>query len=630
MAGKQLALILALALAAAAPGRAQEHEPDSSLKLNALVVTGTRTEKRLSEAPVLTTLVSRREVEKAGATSFLEALEDNIPGIVTQANGMGNNLRIRGLNSRYILFLVDGERLVSEGAGGNVNLDQIDVNSIRRIEMINGAASALYGSNAVGAVINIITQDPEDPFRAGAKFSYQSHNTLQTRVFAESRLTHFQTQASLYRNASDGFGGNGAGPYAAKYADWGGNIKLGYRWNERVDAQLTTRYFRHESFNPVSSLNTTHPLTHTVSARLSGGYRSPEGRYSLRASVNLDKYFDLDWYESLSASRLANSASYISSRILNTFRPGDKWEIVAGFEQNHEENYATRTLGPEPTRKALDDLNLFGQAQWTPRSGWDLVGGARYTYNVQFGSVVTPKLSLMRRWKDFTFRAGTGTAFRAPSIKELYYNFDHQGSFWVYGNPDLQAEHGLYNSVSAEYSGSRVYASATAYRNDIRNKITQYEVVNALGGLEKYYKNVSSATLQGIDLNLSIILWKQLFLKGSYSFCDARDNADGEPLSGNVRHSGTASATWNGRFLGGPYSLQLAGRFSSPRLYESSGSKTNSKPYNIWKIIFTKQFRLQRHQMELTLKCDNLFNFRDATYINPGRQYLIGIRYIFK
>ena len=79
---------------------------------------------------------------------------------------MGNNLRIRGLNSRYILFLVDGERLVGEGAGGNINLDQIDVANIKRIEMINGAASVLYGSNALGAVNNEITKEPQQAIAA--------------------------------------------------------------------------------------------------------------------------------------------------------------------------------------------------------------------------------------------------------------------------------------------------------------------------------------------------------------------------------------------------------------------------------------------------------------------------------
>lgn len=608
----------------------QESQIDSTLKLDAIVVTGTRTEKRLSEAPVLTTVVTRREVEKAGATSFLEALEDNIPGIVTEANGMGNNLRIKGLNSRYILFLVDGERLVSEGAGGNVNLDQIDVNNIKRVEVINGAASALYGSNAVGAVINIITKEPEDEFSAGVDVKYQSHNTLKTRAFVESALSRMKAQASIFRNSSDGFGGKGKGAYAAKYGDWGGNLKLGFHWPNRVDANLSGRYFRHESFNPEGSLNATHPLTHTMSLGTDCGYVTKDSRYRLKASVNFDKYFDTDWYERNAEAKLVNTASFISSRILNTFNPGEKWEIVTGAEQNHEENYATKTLGPKPTHKAIDDINLFGQAQWTPITGFDIVGGGRFTHNFQFGSVATPKLSLMYRQKDLTLRAGTGTAFRAPSVKELYYNFDHQGMFWVYGNPNLKAEHGLYNSVSAEYNGARAYASATVYRNDIRNKITQYEVVNSVGGLEKYYKNVNSASITGVDLNISLIFWKHLFLKGSYSFCDAKDDATKEQLSGNVRHSGTAAATWNGMFLRGPWSIQMAGRFSSPRLYKNDGKTENSKPYNIWKATFTKQFRLGRNLLEITLKCDNIFNFKDATFINPGRQYLTGIRYTFK
>ena len=152
---------------------------------------------------------------------------------------MGNNLRIRGLNSRYILFLVDGERLVGEGAGGNINLDQIDVANIKRIEMINGAASVLYGSNAVGAVINVITKEPQEAIAAGCDISYQSNNTAKTRVHIESRQNKFLSQASIYRNSSDGFGAKGDGAYAASYADWGGNMKLGYKFNARTDINVT-------------------------------------------------------------------------------------------------------------------------------------------------------------------------------------------------------------------------------------------------------------------------------------------------------------------------------------------------------------------------------------------------------
>ncbi|MDE7149790.1 MAG: TonB-dependent receptor, partial [Bacteroidales bacterium] len=145
---------------------------EQALSLGEVVVTGTRTERHLADVPVLTTVIPSREMEKAASVSVLEALEDVVPGIVSSENAMGNNLRIKGLNSRYILFLVDGERLVSEGAGGNVNLDQIDVNQIERIEIVQGAASALYGSNAVGAIINLITKEPVHKIEAGAKASW--------------------------------------------------------------------------------------------------------------------------------------------------------------------------------------------------------------------------------------------------------------------------------------------------------------------------------------------------------------------------------------------------------------------------------------------------------------------------
>ena len=607
--------------------------------LGEVVVTGTRTEKRLSETPVLTTVVRDREIQKAGAISTLEALEDNIPGIVTSPNAMGNNLRIKGLNSRYILFLVDGERMVSEGAGGNVNLNQIDVNSIKRIEVINGAASALYGSNAVGAVINIITKEPVHTFESGVNVQIESNNTLRTKLNAGANLGRFKTRISGFRHSSDGFGGDGKGPYASRYTDWGGDLKLRYKPVEKVDLNLTGRYFRHETFNPEGSLNSTHPLTHTLSVGLSGGYHTASNRYTIRASVNFDKYFDTEYLEKIGSSKTNNTDSYISSRIINTLHPTDKWEVVTGLEQNHEESYAIKTLGTVPTTKKLDDLNMFGQAQWTPLKDFDVIVGARYTYNTQFNSVFTPKLSLMYKLNEFTFRGGVGTAFRAPSIKELYYNFDHQGMFWVYGNPNLKAEKGLYNSLSIEFTKGSFNMSLSGYWNDINSKITQYDVINEQGRNEKYYKNVSSATLRGADVNIFYVLFKELVLKGSYSYCDARDNSTGLQLSSNVKHSGTVSATWNGKIARSPFSLQFAGRMNSPKLYQqivtdSNGEQTRkqseSKAYNIWKAILVKPFRINKHTLELTLKCDNIFNFKEKSFVNPGRQYLFGLRYSFK
>ena len=608
--------------------------------INEVVVTGTRTEKRLAEAPVLTTVIGEREIEKAGSVSMLESLQDNIPGIVISPNAMGNNMCIKGLNSRYILMLVDGERLVSEGAGGNVNLDQIDVNNIERIEMINGAASALYGSNAVGAVINVITKKPVHKFEADANASWANHNTWRTRLSAGTNLKKFSARASGFRNSSDGFGGDGEGAYAAAYEDYGATLNMGYRPTDRSDVNVVGRFFSHETFNPTGSMNASHALSHNLSLGANGGLSSADKRNSMRLSVNFDKYFDYEVLEKKNDTKNKdNTSSYISARFIDTFIPTAKWELIGGLEYNHEENFATSTLGATPTTKTLDDANVFAQAEYEILKNFDAVAGARYTYNSQFGSAFTPKLSLMYEVAEWRFRGGVGTAFRAPSIKELYYDFDHQGMFWVYGNPDLKAEKGLYSSLSAEYTEGLLNVSVSAYYNNINNKITQYDVINAAGGNEKYYKNVSSATLRGIDVTFSYLFSKHLAVRANYSFCDAVDNSTGLQLEDNVKHSGTVSLTWNGRIARSPFSLQIAGRMNSPKLYQqiitgSDGSQTvsmeESDPYSIWKIVLVKPFRINKHTIEVTFKVDNLFNFREASFVDPGRQFLIGIRYAFK
>jgi outer membrane receptor for ferrienterochelin and colicins len=611
-------------------------QPNDSVHMNhrleEVVVTGTRTEKRLSESPVLTTLISERTIGRAAAVSTLESLQDNIPGIVITPNAMGNNMRIKGLNSRYILMLVDGERLVSEGAGGNVNLDQIDVASIKRIEMVDGAASALYGSNAVGAVINVITKDPVHNLEAGAGQSWESHNTLRSQIDVGSAFERFSVRAGGFRNASDGFGGDGEGAYAARYEDYGANLKWGFRPTERSEVNLTGRWFRHETFNPDGSMNVAHDMSQNLTVGAGGGWTTPNERNALRFSVNFDRYFDFDVLEKKNGEhRLSSMATYISSRAVNTFTPSDKWEIVGGLEHNHEENYAVKTLGTEPTTRRVDDANAFAQVQYKPLTNLDIIGGGRYTWNSAFGSAFTPKLSLMYSVSGFRFRGGVGTAFRAPSIKELYYDFDHQGMFWIYGNPDLKAERGLYTSFSVEYTRNSFNISAAGYYNRIDNKITLYDAINEQGGNEKYYKNVSHATLQGVDVNVAYTLARKLTFRGSYGFCDAVDDATKQQLESNVRHSGTASVTWNGQMLDTPFSLQLAGRMNSPILYYDGTVASQSKSYSIWKIAWVQPFTIARkHTLEVTFKIDNLFDFKESSFINPGRQYLAGLSYRFK
>jgi outer membrane receptor for ferrienterochelin and colicins len=266
----------------------------------------------------------------------------------------------------------------------------------------------------------------------------------------------------------------------------------------------------------------------------------------------------------------------------------------------------------------------------------ELVLGSRYTYNEQFGSAFSPKVSAMYKAGRFTMRAGVGTSFRAPDLKELHYNFNHNGSFWVHGNPDLVPERGLYNSAGIEYTRGSLNMSVSGYHNQIRDKITSYRVISDTGQPDRYYQNVSSATLQGIDLNVSLVVLQDFILKSTYSYCDARDNNTGLQLTSNVNHSATFSLLWNGEVMKRPFSLQFSGRMTSPILQQymeedESGNPVvadfSSDPYNIWKVTFIKPLRINEHLFEVTLKVDNLFNFSDIYFTNPGRQFLAGLRY---
>lgn len=136
-----------------------------------VVVTATRTPLTLKEAPVLTRIITARDLEKRGAGTLQQALENELAGVEFHQTGYGSSISFQGLDARYVLFLIDGERIAGE-TSGNIDYNRIPLQNIERIEIIRGAASVLYGSNAMGAVVNIITRMPQKRFELSASARY--------------------------------------------------------------------------------------------------------------------------------------------------------------------------------------------------------------------------------------------------------------------------------------------------------------------------------------------------------------------------------------------------------------------------------------------------------------------------
>ncbi len=322
-----------------------------------IVVMGTRTERVLDDVPVPTKVITAYELERAGTRSLTEALQNELPGVVFTPDAMGNNMRIRGLTTRYVLVLVDGERMVAEGAGGNVNLDRVAVGDVERIEFVGGAAAALWGANAVGGVINIITKRGVG---VGANIAAGSHNIWRAGVDAGIGKGVWMARGSALRNSSGGFDGG------FPYTDLGGSGRVGWRAG-RADAEATGRIFSHEAFNPANSAEITHRLTRSWSAGVAGGYEWTDN--TMRLSVHSDNYYDYSVRERRGkGKRRDNHGSVLTVRAVDNFRIGKRAQIVGGAEFNREEVFSTTTLGPDPTAHTLHDGALFAQTSWKPGS----------------------------------------------------------------------------------------------------------------------------------------------------------------------------------------------------------------------------------------------------------------------
>ncbi|NQU85716.1 MAG: TonB-dependent receptor plug domain-containing protein, partial [Mariniphaga sp.] len=176
----------------------------ATIDLNAVVVTGTRTEKTLKNTPILTQSISARELEKKDINDIAQALENIIPGIEFSSQAQGKSISLQGIDPQYMLFLVDGERLAGE-TYGDIDYGRINMADIERIEVVKGTSSTLYGSNALGGVVNIITKSPSSKASLAASTRLSNYNTQSHRVSFGSKIGKISSQTSLTFDKTDGY-----------------------------------------------------------------------------------------------------------------------------------------------------------------------------------------------------------------------------------------------------------------------------------------------------------------------------------------------------------------------------------------------------------------------------------------
>lgn len=615
----------------------------SLLNLDEVTVTGTRTEKTVAETPVMTRIVPSEVLQRNDFESMIDVLEYNIPGLRFNTDPRGNNIQVQGLENSYILILVDGERL-STTPGGPIDFDRLTTANIKKIEVLKGAASALYGSSAMGMVINIITDIPKRPLEGWAKVRYGKYNDLQLDAGVGMKYKGFYAQTLFNRTSSDGYDLTPETPESfTENPSHHMTIEEKLGWNNQY-SRITVKgsLYWGEVENPWESTAPTHyrSLTKTLQVNAEHAFND---RYKLYGTYAGDFYTRKTVYDFLYLSDSTNAWSHEQTvRLVDEFKPWDNLVIVKGFEWNGTKNYNKMQYGKEKTIRDMDDANLFAQADWMITDRLEVIGGFRYTHNSEFGSAFTPKINLMYSPGNFKIRAGYSRGFKTPGLTELYSDFNMGSVSHNIGNPDLKAEHSDYFSVSGEYTWQgRLMLTAELYQNTVDNKINSYNVdiedpKPGELGTELRYENVKGVRIRGAEATATYYPVSALLLRTSYAFCDALNKETGLQLSGNSKHAMNWSASLHGKLLKHEGAVTLSGRWDSKRISKSRRTETDdsgqevevittrTKPgYTMWKL--TAQYTpwtWKYMRLSVTGGVDNLFDFVDTSIIyDPGRRF---------
>ena len=615
----------------------------SLLNLDEVTVTGTRTEKTVAETPVMTRIVPSEVLQRNDFESMIDVLEYNIPGLRFNTDPRGNNIQVQGLENSYILILVDGERL-STTPGGPIDFDRLTTANIKKIEVLKGAASALYGSSAMGMVINIITDIPKRPLEGWAKVRYGKYNDLQLDAGVGMKYKGFYAQTLFNRTSSDGYDLTPETPESfTENPSHHMTIEEKLGWNNQY-SRITVKgsLYWGEVENPWESTAPTHyrSLTKTLQVNAEHAFND---RYKLYGTYAGDFYTRKTVYDFLYLPDSTNAWSHEQTvRLVDEFKPWDNLVIVKGFEWNGTKNYNKMQYGKEKTIRDMDDANLFAQADWMITDRLEVIGGFRYTHNSEFGSAFTPKINLMYSPGNFKIRAGYSRGFKTPGLTELYSDFNMGSVSHNIGNPDLKAEHFDYFSVSGEYTWQgRLMLTAELYQNTVDNKINSYNVdiedpKPGELGTELRYENVKGVRIRGAEATATYYPVSALLLRTSYAFCDALNKETGLQLSGNSKHAMNWSASLHGKLLKHEGAVTLSGRWDSKRISKSRRTETDdsgqevevittrTKPgYTMWKL--TAQYTpwtWKYMRLSVTGGVDNLFDFVDTSIIyDPGRRF---------
>ena len=651
------------------------------------VVSGSRIAELEQDSPTKVLAVTHQEMQDTGYERIGDVLNE-VPGVVTRAQGYGIGVtggeQIDGMDSKETLVLMDGLPLASGRGidGGFVYLNQQSVGPIQQVEVVKGAASALYGTDALGGVINLITRDPSDPLDIDAQISGGSLGMVDGRFDIGGQWKNLTGFLDLEDHYIDSYSLIPPTTVGAQEDRQNILAKLRYTFSPRAAIGFTTTaYHDHQNGttesvgvdpnNPfASALTTLHGNDSTQTYALTGHFLPTQS-----TTLQVRFYDSRFLQDSISDLIGVPNSAFDPGNLEEDYYRGDftvgqrigSWNYFqGGYEWVQDRYKGDNRIVNGNEGQQLTTNDLWFQDRMQPFRNLTLTLGGRFQNNSSYGNHVVPKAGLVYRINDhFVWRAGFELGFRAPNLGELYYQLLHlEYGYQVIGNPTLKPETSQSFSTGGTFTQGRFQMSLNLFRNNLKNLIDNVLVCDetsgqncagsALGSLLAQYGvpgtfgydsggaaaftfinlNVDRAYTQGFDVAGRIAISPTLKFSGAYTYLEAVDTIDHTWLPNRNRNQGHIKLEYSKTRWG--LLANVRGTFFSDWLAAAASDGTPADwayGYAIWNLYASKTLG---RGLQIFGAIDNLADSRDKKLEqNPpsydrfdyGRTFRIGMRY---
>ena len=629
-----------------------------SVNLTPIVITASHSPKALKDAPVVTRLITLHDIKISDATNIQDLLTQEMPGLEFGfAMGQETALHMSGFGGNAILFLVDGERMAGETMD-NVDYNRMSLDNVGRIEIVKGASSALYGSNAVGGVVNIISRENLEPWTAnvnsryssfghewrhGANFSFNTTKWNSQTSFQHTRIdpidlpkehTPEEVAMELLKKAQ-------GQPYDESVLTDDSNLnrlygQKTYNVKERLTWRATdqlTLIGRGSYFFRTSERDTYDYHFNAYSAGLKGRYAWNRDRY-LELSYAYDQYDKANFLPDGTRTHdhdYSNQQHVAHALFHQSF---GKSSLIVGADYMHD--YLTTYQFVEGATHSQNNIDGYAQFDWNITERLNFVGSIRYDYfSASRKKAYTERMALVYKLPWVTLRANYALGFRAPTLKEMYMHFDMGNmGYMILGNPNLEPEKSNNINLSIErtsrinnsgFLDGRYSFTLMGYCNIFEKRITTIAGDDYNGMPSAIYWNEDGIKVWALDASLAHVWDCGLSFKLNYSWMRETGNVIYSQFSQPRLHSLTWRIGYDHRFSR-YYAIDaaLSGRRQGK---PQSGDTSVDQGYTIWKLM------LQQHLwrgVSVNTAIDNLFNYKPKSYyycspLTTGTSFSIGV-----